>query len=218
MNKVLLVSPHFDDAILSAGQFMAGRPDCTVLTVFGGAPKDPLLVSTSYDMKCGFDNANDAIVVRRSEDKNATGLLSADSIHLDFTDSQYGNEYSIEEIAKSILSIVKKDDYEMILAPLGIGHPDHKLVSNAVIEAATAIPTYLWEDLPLRVVEPHLVIERINYINASYSVDIDYTNTASIGTGPMEDKIRALLCYKSQIGTGILDPHIIYVPERFYKI
>lgn len=38
-----------------------------------------------------------------------------------------------------------------------------------------------------------------------------------IKVGPIADKIRALMCYKSQINTGDLDPYLLYVPERFWK-
>ena len=61
MNKILLISPHFDDAILSAGQLMAERPDTVVLTVFGGVPQDAENKRTPYDEKGGFKNAKDSV-------------------------------------------------------------------------------------------------------------------------------------------------------------
>lgn len=64
MKKMLLVSPHFDDAVLSAGQFMADRPDAEVVTVFGGFPVTSERIKTPYDEKCGFKNAQDAVASR----------------------------------------------------------------------------------------------------------------------------------------------------------
>ena len=70
MKKVLLISPHFDDAVLSAGQFMAERPDCEVVTVFAGMPLTPERVVTPYDEKCGFKNAQDAMAERQRENSS----------------------------------------------------------------------------------------------------------------------------------------------------
>lgn len=212
MNKILLISPHFDDAVLGAGQFLAGRPDADVVTVFGGEPKT--VVSTPYDQKCGFSDSKDAIAVRRIEDDTALSLLNATPIHWGFPDSQYGEELDEEKIYKMICSVVDKGDYEMVLAPVGIGHPDHELVGDLVKRAAVAnewdVPVYFWEDLPLRVLEPELISERLKKLGLR--------ERAYLGDGLIVKKIRALTCYYSQIGTGILDPFVMYVPERFWKL
>lgn len=211
MNKLLLVSPHFDDAILSAGQFMAERPDTEVVTVFGGVPKAADKVVTPYDTKCGFKNALDAVSERRRENNAATALLRATHIDLDFPDGQYGIEVSQEQITEVLQRIVDGGAYEGIYAPIGLGHPDHIKVANAVLNLDTALPITLWEDLPIRVTEPELVPERLRQLGLYYTPSRTILDRAH-----MADKIRALLCYSSQIGTGILDPYLMYVPERFY--
>lgn len=213
MRKVLLISPHFDDAVLSAGQFMAGRPDCEVVTVFAGYPTGSEGVRTAYDKKCGFKNAQDAVSVRRFEDSQATAMLQATSVHLRFSDGQYNENVDPEEIKAEILDLIEKEDYEFVLAPMGLEHPDHELVSDCVTDlvddGAITLPVYLWEDLPTRVVYPEIAFSRI--------IDLDLQHLVNIGDGPISDKIRALWCYKSQMNTGILDPYVMYVPERFWK-
>ena len=214
MNKILLLSPHFDDAILSAGQLIAGRPDAEVVTVFGGFPSERQV--TDYDVKCGFSDSGVAVVNRRVEDNNATALLSATSTHWELPDGQYGQEVSVDEIKELIIEQLGKEDYDYVLGPLGLGHPDHIKVSDALVSAWVDsdvfgdIPVYLWEDMPLRVIEPDLAFDRRETIGNLEQVNL--------GSGPIADKIRALLCYKSQIGTGILDPYIMYVPERFWEL
>lgn len=210
MKKVLLISPHFDDAVLSAGQFMAGRPDTDVLTVFGGYPKD-LDASTPYDVKCGFEKARDAVTVRRQEDDEALSNLQANSFYLEFSDSQYGETHDRNEILKAIKNFILENDYEFVLCPIGISHPDHILVAKIVksLEPYIDKNIYYWEDLPIRVVEPMEAFKRLNELGVKELV--------FPGTGPVVKKIRALSCYKSQIGTGILDPYLMYVPERFWK-
>lgn len=212
MNKILLISPHFDDAILSAGQFMADRPDTVVLTVFGGIPQNGENVLTPYDEKCGFKNAKEAVEARRWEDNLAVSMLKGQAIHLDFADGQY-NEYNIlEDIISEIQRIVDAGEYEAIYAPLGLDHPDHLFVSEAVTRLKTDIPITLWEDLPTRVIYPEQVPVRLAQLGLDYNPDRTIFEKKFIA-----DKMRALACYGSQISTGILDPYILYVPERYYK-
>lgn len=219
MRKVLLISPHFDDAVLSAGQFMADRPDTEVVTVFAGLPLTPDEISTPYDKKCGFKNARDAVGVRQRENDQALALLQATSINLEFPDSQYETNYAnqspLGHIVASLQELVNKGGYEFIVGPLGLGHPDHTKVTEAIIHLKTKLPIYLWEDLPLRVVEPELVWSRLAMLGLGSKDKLWQPAT----TGEkMAKKIRALLCYKSQINTGILDPYVMYVPERFWKL
>lgn len=212
MRKVLLLSPHFDDAVLSAGQFMAGRPDADVVTVFGGMPQEEQL--TPYDEKCGFTNSTEAVKVRRDEDRNATAILRANSVYFDIPDGQYGEPEKRDQFESVLRGQLIRNDYEFVLAPLGLGHPDHIFVSDIAVKVMKDhdLPLYLWEDMPLRVIEPELVTPRKEQLG------IKEFQPTKIGDGPIAHKIRALSCYASQIGTGILDPYVMYVPERFWKI
>lgn len=210
MNKILLISPHFDDAVLSAGQYMADRPDAEVVTVFGGFPLTPERRTTPYDRKCGFDHALDAVSERIRENNAATALLGATKIDLDFPDGQYGQSVTAQEITNSLQEILDKNKYDFIMGPIGLGHPDHLLTTEAIKGLKTDLPIYLWEDLPLRVVEPELVFERLKELGLTTKVDFP--------AGDVAKKMRSLACYKSQIGTGILDPYIMYVPERFWQM
>lgn len=212
MNRILLISPHFDDAILSAGQFMAERPDTVVLTVFGGFPQNAGEVVTPYDEKSGFKNAQEAVEARRWEDNLAVSMLRGQAIHLGFSDGQYNEYHLVDDIRDEIQRILDLGDYEAIYAPLGLDHPDHVSVSDAVLKLKTDVPITLWEDLPTRVVYPEQVPYRLATLGLDYKPSRTLFDKALIA-----DKMRALACYGSQISTGILDPYFLYVPERFYK-
>lgn len=218
MRKILAISAHFDDAVLSAGQFLADRPDADVVTVFAGLPITPDNVRTPYDEKCGFDNARDALGTRIRENDVALALLEARPINLDFPDSQYENEFAnhvdVKDITDILQEIINVKDYEFIMAPLGLGHPDHIKTTEAVMKLTTDKPIYLWEDLPLRVVEPELVQPRLD----AYNLTLDKLFSPSTTDRKIARKIRALTCYKSQIYVGILDPFVMYVPERFWRL
>ena len=210
MKKVLLISPHLDDAILSAGQFIAGRGGyADVLTVFSGIPLVNAEYVTDYDKECGFNTSRDAMVVRRKEDTEALSILNARPIYTDRLDSQYKGANKVGIALTDILRKYATKEYEMVLAPLGLLHPDHIAVSDAVLKLGLQ-NLYLWEDLPARVTHPEAVVERLKKIPKAEST--------FIGNGPIADKVRALWCYKSQMGRGDLNPYNLYVPERFWKV
>lgn len=217
--RTLLISPHFDDAVLSAGQFMAGKKHhCDVLTVFSEIPKDKGL-QTPYDESCGFKTSEDAMVVRRVEDEEALAILGARSLHLGCLDSQYPGGSDKEDVLQKLRKFAEEHgrEYDMVLAPLGLRHPDHVNVSwaaNTVFGLSDALNYfYMWEDLPHRVTHPEEVQERLELIRTLQDPELTF-----IGDGPIADKVRALWCYKSQMAKGDLDPYVLYVPERFWKI
>src|SRR5215207_6968258 len=117
MRALLLVSPHLDDAVLSAGQFIAGRPDCVVATVFAGTPPTQAVL-TSYDDKCGFKSAAEAMEARRAEDLEAISVLQAKAKHLDFVDSQYGGKLKLTGLVKQLGELVDELDPEFVVGPL----------------------------------------------------------------------------------------------------
>lgn len=213
--KTLLISPHLDDAVLSAGQFLANQPGCDVLTVFAGVPQLARSVVTPYDQKCGFDSSRQAMEARRLEDHDALARLRCNPIHWDYLDKQYGAPTNMADVATKIIEIA--GDYELILSCLGLCHPDHRLLGDAVRAASQVVeaPIYLWEDLPNRILYPEEVHERLGYF---HECGIEIALAAPGGAGPMADKIRALLCYRSQLGTGDLDFNLLCVPERFYRL
>lgn len=210
MKKVLVLSSHLDDGILSAGQFIGGRGgNVDVLTVFSGIPMQDKLL-TDYDKSCGFKTSKDAMVVRRQEDFEACALLNASSIHTKRLDSQYkkGGDY-YNELARELGEFIKKGNYELVVGPLGIVHEDHIELSDFLISLGLS-NLYLYEDLPHRVTYPELVFERLHVIGNS--------KLTFIGDGPIADKVRALWCYRSQINRGDLNPYNLYVPERFHHV
>lgn len=65
----LLVSPHFDDAILSCWSLVQRGIVTEVLTVFTGAPAIP--VEVVWDRRCGFADSTAAMLARAAEDDAA---------------------------------------------------------------------------------------------------------------------------------------------------
>lgn len=206
MRKVLVISPHFDDAVLSVGQFLAGRPNADVLTVFGGKPTPPV-VEWRYDQSRGFKSPDEAVDARRAEDKAALDVLGAHQFVLDIPDGQYQEGHSLADIQNGILAQAATENYEFIVAPLGLAHPDHEEVNLAVhgIFKELGKPIYFYEDIPSRVLHPEKVWPKVRGMKLEF-----------IGDGDIVKKITALECYKSQWGFDVLNERLCLVPERFW--
>src|SRR5262245_53606305 len=81
-DRVVIVSPHLDDAVLSCGRFLGAHPGTHVVTVFAGNPPaypEPLRL---WDLQSGFAPGDDVMEVRRQEDKAALAILDASPVHL----------------------------------------------------------------------------------------------------------------------------------------
>lgn len=216
----LLVSPHLDDAVLGAGQLLAGRPDAWVATVFTGEPDPPR--STTFDLNGGWFDSSEAMAGRRLEDRAALGLLGVERvIHLGYLDNAYRAEgdqpaHDLAAVLADLLDQLYAAGGSVVLAPMGLAHPDHELVTDAVIAAVRAHPyrpeLVLWEDTPTRVLEPQLVEHRRGELLAR-RVELRW---ASPGTGPLERKEQAVREYRSQLWA--LDLHAVLCPERFWRV
>lgn len=148
-NLLVIISPHFDDAIFSVGGKLSqiARPVKTI-TICGGMPSDPTALS-SWDKRCGFLSGIEASTKRKIEDSKACQKIKADSTHLFFTDFPYSGTKSSSMISKELEKNIS--DAQEIWAPLGIGnHADHIASRNAALELASkkSIPIALYADAP----------------------------------------------------------------------
>ena len=132
--RIAIVSPHMDDAALSASAEL-GRGSATVLTVFTAAPPVDWPLS-NWDLLTGASNSRARQLERYDEDAAAMRLLGADSIYLDQLEQQYRDaspdlEEAIEQMARTFASA------EEVWAPSAIGgHLDHLLARDAALRAA----------------------------------------------------------------------------------
>lgn len=84
--SVLVLSPHLDDALLSASEIIR-RGKVEVWTVFAGEPEPPL--TTVWDLAAGFTDSRQQMEVRREEDQRAFEGTEATVRHLPFLDGAY---------------------------------------------------------------------------------------------------------------------------------
>jgi LmbE family N-acetylglucosaminyl deacetylase len=215
MQPALIVSPHLDDAVLSVGQVMAGRPNMTVVTLFAGIPQNRDMV-TGFDTSSGFDNAAQAVLTRRAEDQAALRLLHARPVWFDFADNQYGEPADPTAIEDKLMAVAAVVSPTLLIGPLGLVHPDHHATRSAyeALVAATGIEAWIYEDLPSRVLWPEAVPDALAWWrSAGYKPELGF-----VGTGPADLKDDALGCYSSQHWWMTEHWHSCLVRERLWRL
>jgi LmbE family N-acetylglucosaminyl deacetylase len=150
--RYVVLSPHADDAVLSAWHALASEGDVRVVTVFAGVPEPGFV--TALDRTRHATEAAALMRLRRDDDQAALALAGRAPVHADLLEANYraqdvpGVREAIERhperyieivAASSIATPVEKLERavdrwlgaEVVYAPLGVGrHPDHRDVAR----------------------------------------------------------------------------------------
>ena len=139
--RVVVVSPHLDDASLSIGAAIARMTrtglDVAVVTVFAGDPGSNA-AAASWDRDCGFESAAAAVRGRRAEDLRACAILGATAVWLPFPDAQYPAVRDAGAIWTA-LGPELADAESCLLPGFPLAHPDHAWVTSLVLERAVEL-------------------------------------------------------------------------------
>jgi LmbE family N-acetylglucosaminyl deacetylase len=169
--RYIYISPHLDDAILSAGGLIYEQTSCgaeaEIWTVTAGFPPDGDLspFAQAIHHSWGVASAADVISARRAEDRKAARIVGAKAIHFDFLDCIYrrgrdGNwlydsgifvpphEEDADfpaRLAETLSALLLPTDRLVCLFGIG-SHVDHVLTRRAV--EALRRPLYYLADVP----------------------------------------------------------------------
>lgn len=211
----IYLSPHLDDAVLSAGgliyeQTKSGVP-VEIWTFMCGYPPD--LPEGEYStfaqqqhVQWGFVSAVEGIRIRREEDKNAAARIGASTLHFDFLDCIYRRGvngewlyYGISEppheedadipsqIAEAVSVHLTRDD--VLVCQLSVGsHVDHVLVRQAA--ELLGRPLHYVVDIPYLFHKPHELESKAAGMKESVH---------SVTEAGLRSWQEAILEYKSQI-------------------
>ena len=208
----IYLSPHLDDAVLSAGgliydQSRAGIP-VEIWTLMAGYPPEGEYSQFAQlqHYAWGFPSAQEAVRARREEDAKAAAILGATSVHLDFLDGIYrrgaNGEWLYEDIslpphaedadlpgqiARAISTRVQPDD--VLICQLAIGsHVDHILVRQGAEK--TGLPLLYDVDIPYFLSKP----EELDLKSAGMQESV-----YSISESSLIPWHEAVMEYKSQV-------------------
>jgi hypothetical protein len=144
----VILSPHFDDAVLSCWHVLTGPGEVSVINVFAGVPTD-LPAPAWWDKYTGATDSADRVQERIDEDRRALALAGRTSTNLDFLDEQYRDrEQPLAPITAQIERLLTPG--ARVLAPAAFAdHTDHALVRAAALELrAAGFAVALYADLP----------------------------------------------------------------------
>jgi LmbE family N-acetylglucosaminyl deacetylase len=134
LQRLVVVSPHFDDAVLGAAHVLGSYPGTAVITVLGGRPSSYPAEPSQWDADGGFRSGDDVVAVRREEDRAALQVLEATPVWLEFSDHQYlakADRPTPTDVAPSLAEAIAGIAPSSVFLPMGLANPDHVLTHDA---------------------------------------------------------------------------------------
>jgi hypothetical protein len=126
----VVVSPHFDDAVLSCWSLLDGGGDVDVVTVFTLGPVDPELV-TSWDSASGVSSQ---VRMEQRAEENRRALALAGRVATDLGCREYTYDDGMVDVAALAAALAGAD---LVYLPAGTAveprwvHADHLTVRDA---------------------------------------------------------------------------------------
>lgn len=164
----IVLSPHFDDAVLSVGGLLAKRAKrrgkSVVATFFTGASPMPV---SMWDLAAGFNSSQQALHARVRENEHSLSLFaSAQAINFGYLEMYYREQKDDlgkmrRQMTQDIVTLASthassKGRIWLIGPSLfdGANHVDHAVLHQAYMEACVVLSTlsnarfFLYEDFP----------------------------------------------------------------------
>ena len=225
LERVLVCSPHFDDAALGAAHLLFAHPGSVVVTVFGGPPDEYPDPPSEWDALGGFQAGDDVVALRRDEDDAAMKVLDARPVWLDFVDYQYlqpEQRPTNEQVASEIARVVDEEQPTAVFLPMGIANPDHVSTHEGGVLVAAERDDVAWfcyEDSGYKHI-PGMLAWRVSKLFRS---DLWPTPMIVPTVVDHERKRAAVECYVSQLAPlnrdHALDSRIGgSVPEQYWRL
>ena len=187
---ILVVVPHFDDAVFSVAESMLGwieddGYDVIVLTVFGAVT-----------------NGKET-TLEREHHAAMTMLGAVDYINLPFADDAHGPDAAGRRDLRAAVDTAVHDTHcGVSVWPFGIHHPDHVLTA---LMGAGRRPKWIYFELPYYVLYPEQVGDP----------EKEWGWTRMWSRNYLEDKRELVACYASAVDENL--ERSLYAPERVFK-
>jgi LmbE family N-acetylglucosaminyl deacetylase len=208
-SRLIVVSPHLDDALLSMGGVLAQAQTAEkwVVNVFTGAPDPPQ--KTRHDNASRLADSTEAMGTRLLEDAAALTLYNVTGINLGFIDGQYApkqprNAHLRATLLRVILSLSAHTN-ATVFGPANFGvfsHSDHLQVHHILRGLARRIPRLrlcFYSDFPYvqRYLQSAPQYTKRRLVNDQFEKTLQVRVPVNPAAWAMRK--RALLKYKSQL-------------------
>jgi LmbE family N-acetylglucosaminyl deacetylase len=190
----IIISPHFDDAVLSCGGLISdaarrGTP-VEIWTICAGYPEPGPLseLATRIHAEWGTDDARQTVDLRRAEDHAAAARVGAAARHFSVPDCIYRRDSAgaflytddvfdpphpadaglPEQIGLSLAPLLQADD--LIICPLTVGHHVDHVITRQALEMLGR-PLSYYADIPYLLRSPEeLAWTSVGFAPASHRV------------------------------------------------
>lgn len=214
--RLMVVSPHLDDAILGCAGLLRACPGTVVVTVCTGLP-DAADRLTDWDRRCGFGSAAQAMAARLGENRAALAMIECTGLELGIRDSQYqtASGEAVALMTRRLFHAVASRAPDCVAIPLGLFHGDHVRAGDACLMIREATPGVCWlayEDIPYRGL-PGLVQQRLAQLHARGIVA-----TPNPWAVDVDAKARLIAAYASQLKGLARSARDLAVPECYWRL
>jgi LmbE family N-acetylglucosaminyl deacetylase len=148
--RIVAVSPHSDDAVLSIGaalhRWARRGVRIELLTVFALDPASRA-ATRGWDLRGGFATERDAALARRDEDRRACAVLGVTPDWLPFGSVDYERHGDEAEVRDAVLE--RAEGAAVLLLPGSpLSHPDHEWLVRAVAGRTSPARLGLYAEQP----------------------------------------------------------------------
>ena len=199
--RVVVLSPHLDDAVLSLGATMTeltrSGKHVSVVTVFAGDPASTREAGP-WDSRAGFRTEGEAARVRRGEDDVACRTLGVEPVWLSLPDEDYAGVRDAEHVWTALSAVIRNED--TVLVPGSpLTHNDHRWLAELFVAKGPC-----WKRLGLYREQPYRYWTRPSHRHSdlalsTVSSELNWRGNAIATARKVGRKWRAVCAYPSQL-------------------
>ena len=223
--RIVVVSPHFDDAAMGAGHLLGTYEDTTVITVLAGRPPEYPAEPTEWTRSAASwpaTTSSPCVAKRTSPPWRCSNQATS---WLEFSDHQYlepKERPTPDEVAPVLAETIAGLDPTAVFFPMGLANPDHVMVHDACLQVLAA--TRACGGSATRTTGTSICPACWRGASAKLLRSQPWPTPAIVPHVPDEErKRRAIWCYTSQIPPLERDHALSTrmegrVPEQFWRL